>query len=142
MHKYYGIAGALLILAVPYVLTFSTEIGHIENEQSLCPFKMITGFPCPGCGITKSMIFFYDGNIAKSFYYHLFGPFTVLFCVFSIIILTAELLTRKEYFRKILFNKNLSYFLGASLVIYHITRLVFFISSNNIDSILEQSIWK
>jgi hypothetical protein len=103
---------------------------------------MITGFPCPGCGITKSMIFFYDGNIAKSFYYHLFGPFTVLFCVFSIIILTAELLTRKEYFRKILFNKNLSYFLGASLVIYHITRLVFFISSNNIDSILEQSIWK
>ena len=73
--------------------------GHIETEQSLCPFKLLTGFPCPGCGITKSLIFLYKGNFLKSIYYHLFGPFTFLFCFTAIIILSAELVTKKEYFQ-------------------------------------------
>ena len=49
---------------------------HIETEQSLCPFKLLTGFPCPGCGITKSMIFLYEGDFLKSIYYSLLPTFT------------------------------------------------------------------
>jgi hypothetical protein len=140
--KIYGIAGALLILAFPYFIMLYNDNGHIETSQSLCPFKMVTGFPCPGCGITKSLIFLYEGNFSKSFYYHLFGPFTFLFCIITIIVLTIELLTRKDYFQGLIYNKKIAYFLGATLAIYHFTRIIFFISTNDLDNILQQSIWK
>jgi hypothetical protein len=140
--KIYGIAGALLILAIPYFIMLYNDNEHIETSQSLCPFKMLTGFPCPGCGITKSLIFLYEGNFSKSIYYHLFGPFTFLFCIIAIIVLTIELLTKKEYFQKILYSKKLAYFLGTTLAVYHLTRVIFFVSANNLDDILRQSIWK
>ena len=115
---------------------------HLETAQSLCPFKMLTGFPCPGCGITKSIIFLYEGNISKSLYYHLFGPFVVVFSIVSIIVLTTELITKKEYFQRILFSTKLAYFLGGTLAVYHLTRLIYFVSTNSVDDILRQSIWK
>ena len=142
VRKILGIAGALLTLAIPYFIMLQNDNRHIETEQSLCPFKLLTGFPCPGCGITKSLIFFYEGDFLKSIYYHLFGPFTFLFCIIAIVVLTAELVTKKEYFQKILYSKKLAYTLGTTLAIYHLTRLIFFISTNNIYDILRQSIWK
>lgn len=139
--KLYGIAGSLLILAIPYFIMLHSDNAHIETAQSLCPFKMLTGFPCPGCGITKSIMFLYEGDLSKSIFYHLFGPFTFLFCIIAIIVLTIELLTKKEFFHKILYNKRLAYFLGTTLTIYHLTRIIFFVSTNNLDDILRQSIW-
>ena len=116
--------------------------GHIETDQSICPFKMITGFPCPGCGITKSLIFLYEGDFGKSIYYHLFGPLTLLFCIAAILVLSLELVTKKEYFQNILYSKKLAYVLGSTLAVYHLVRLVVVITANNIDEILQQSIWK
>ncbi|HLK28632.1 MAG TPA: DUF2752 domain-containing protein [Puia sp.] len=140
--KLYGIAGALIVLAVPYIIMLSNSNAHLETAQSFCPFKMLTGFPCPGCGITKSLIFLYEGNLSKSIYYHLFGPMVFLFCIIAIIVLTTELINGKEYFRSILFNTKIAYFLGSALAIYHLTRVIYFISSNSFDEILRQSIWK
>lgn len=118
------------------------SIGHIETDQSICPFKMLSGFPCPGCGITKSLVFLYAGDFVKSIYYHLFGPLTFLFCIVAIFVLSLELITKKEYFQNILFNKKIAYVLGSTLAVYHIIRLILFISTNNIDAILKESIWK
>ena len=134
--KLYGIAGALVTLAIPYLIMFSSNVSTLEHSQSLCPFKMLTGFPCPGCGITKSIIFLYDGNIAKSMSYHIFGPFVVLFCLIIIAVLTLSLITGKLYFTSILYNKKLAYSLAIVLAIYHLFRLCNFIAENNFDSIL------
>lgn len=140
--KILGIAGALLTLTFPFFVMLQSANRPIETEQSLCPFKLLTGFPCPGCGITKSLIFLYKGDIEKSLYYHLFGPLTFLFCLAAIITLSIELLTQKDYFQKILYSKKIAYSLGIVLALYHLSRLVYFISTNNIDDILRQSMWK
>jgi hypothetical protein len=103
---------------------------------------MASGMPCPGCGITKSIFFFYTGNFYKSLHYHLFGIPFILFCVASIITLSLEIFTGKSYFRKYLFNIQLGYSLGLLLSIYHLIRLVQFISTHSIDEILKESIWK
>jgi hypothetical protein len=115
---------------------------HLETAQSLCPLKMLTGFPCPGCGITKSLVYFYEGDLGRSLTFHLFGPFLVLFSLATIIVLTTELITKKEYFNAYLYNKKTAYFLAAILVVYHIIRLVYFIKTNDFDSILKESIWR
>jgi hypothetical protein len=140
--KIYGIIGAFITLMVPFFLMFFNQNNHLETDQSLCPLKMLTGFPCPGCGITKSLVYFYEGDLQKSLYYHLFGPLVVAFCITTIAVLSTELITKKEYFNKLLFNKKLAYGLAIFLATYHFIRIIYFIKNNSMDDILHQSIWK
>jgi hypothetical protein len=140
--KIYGIIGAFITLMVPFFLIFFNQNTHLETDQSLCPLKMLSGFPCPGCGITKSLVYFYEGDLQKSLYYHILGPFVIAFCVAVIVVLSAELVTQKEYFTKLLFNKKLAYGLAIFLATYHFIRIIYFINNNSIDDILRQSIWR
>lgn len=140
--KLYGIAGALITLTIPLLLLLQNGNHHLETDQSFCPFKMLTGFPCPGCGITKSLVYFYEGDIYKSLRYHILGPFVIAFCVFTIVVLTTELITQKEYFEKWLYSRKLAYGLAIFLAAYHIIRLIYFVYDNSSDSILQQSIWR
>jgi hypothetical protein len=140
--KIYGIIGATITLMVPFFLMFFNGNNHLETDQSLCPFKMITGFPCPGCGITKSLVYFYEGDFYKSISYHILGPFVIVFSLIAIVVLTTELITKKEYFNAVIYNKKLAYGLGFFLVGYHIIRLILFMKNNSLDSILKESIWR
>ncbi|MFB9064167.1 DUF2752 domain-containing protein [Flavobacterium branchiarum] len=139
--KIYGIIGAVITLMVPFFLMLNNHNDHLETDQSFCPFKMLTGFPCPGCGITKSLVYFYQGDLYKSVSYHILGPFVIAFCWVTIIVLVTELITKKEYFNTLLYNKKLAYGLGIFLAIYHFIRIIFFVNNNSFDSILQQSIW-
>ncbi len=127
---------------VPFFLMLLSSGTKLENEQSFCPFKMLTGFPCPGCGITKSLVYFYEGDWYKSIYYHILGPFVILFCIVTIVVLITEIITKKEYFNQYMYNKKLAYGLGVFLGAYHLIRVIFFIQDHSIDEILIQSIWK
>jgi hypothetical protein len=140
--KIYGIIGALITLLVPYILLLNNGNHHLETDQSFCPFKMLTGFPCPGCGITKSLVYFYEGDLPKSLHYHILGPFVIAFSLLTIIVLTTELITKKEYFNRWLYSKKLAYGLGIFLAVYHIIRLGYFIHDNSWSSIAHQSIWQ
>lgn len=140
--KIYGIIGALITLLIPFFLMFFNQDNHLEKDQSFCPFKMLTGFPCPGCGITKSLVYFYEGDLQKSLYYHILGPFVILFCLITIAVLATELITKKKYFNRLLFNKKLAYGLAIFLATYHFIRIIYFINSNSFDAILRQSIWR
>jgi hypothetical protein len=140
--KIYGITGAVITLVIPYFLLLNNSNHHLETDQSLCPFKMLTGFPCPGCGITKSLVYFYEGDMYKSFSYHILGPFVIAFALLTIMVLSAELITKKEYFTKWLYNRKLAYGLAIFLGVYHFIRLIYFINSNSWDSIVHQSIWR
>jgi hypothetical protein len=115
---------------------------HLKNDQSLCPFKLLTGFPCPSCGITKSIVYFYQGDILKSISYHILGPAVVFFCVLTIVLLLVELKTKKEFFNQYLYNKKTAYGLAIFIGVYHIIRLIYFIYEHSLDEILKESIWK
>lgn len=140
--KIYGIIGAVFTLMIPFFLLFFDQSNHLETDQSLCPIKMLSGFPCPGCGITKSMVYFYEGDLYKSLYYHILGPFVIVFCIVAIAVLSTELITKKEYFNHLLFNKKLAYGLAIFLATYHFIRIIYFIRNNSIDDVLQQSIWR
>ena len=138
--KIIGISGALLALLIPAIILLLNP--HLEGDQSLCPFKMLTGFPCPGCGLTKSMVFFYEGDWNKSLSYHIFGPAFIFFCVLAIVTLSTELVTKKEYFKKLLFNIRVAYVAGLMLGSYHLVRLFYFVMEHNVNDILKESVWR
>lgn len=142
LYRILGITGALLTLVIPFFLWLNNTNHKLDKEQSFCPLKATTGFPCPSCGITKSMVYFYDGNFVKSLGYHLFGPLVVGFCLFIIVLFAIELKTKKVYFRKWFFNRKLACYLAFFLIGYHIIRLFFFVQEHSWNEIVKQSIWR
>lgn len=129
------------MLVIPFLIYYKDN-GSLESEQSFCPFKMLTGFPCPGCGITKSIVYFYDGNIYKSLLHHLFGPFIVVLCLFLLVKFTIEFKQNKTFI-DISYNnrKKIAYSIAVILFCYHIIRVVYFIYSHSYSEILKESIW-
>lgn len=47
--------------------------------RAFCPMVVLTGFPCPGCGLTRSILFFLTGQWERSFYIHPLGGIVVCF---------------------------------------------------------------
>ncbi len=52
--------------------------GWVEAGPSFCPFRMTTGLPCPGCGLTRSVVALAHGDLGGSLYFHPLGLLVVL----------------------------------------------------------------
>ena len=58
-----------------------------ENSPLFCIFHKLSGWLCPGCGMTRSLLCFFTGQFEMSFYFNPFGPLVAL-ALISIWILT------------------------------------------------------
>lgn len=56
---------------------------HIVFD-AFCPSVILAGLPCPGCGITRSILFLLTGQWKRSFYVHPMGVVLVLFAIYCI----------------------------------------------------------
>jgi hypothetical protein len=65
------LAGAL-ILNPPDPVSHQVTFGE-QHMPSLCTFKNLTGLPCPGCGLVRSVTAIVHGDIAGSLAYHRLG---------------------------------------------------------------------
>lgn len=52
--------------------------GGIEDGPVLCPFRALTGLPCPGCGLTRSWVYLMHGDVAPALASNWFGPVLIL----------------------------------------------------------------
>lgn len=41
---------------------------------TLCPFALLLGYPCPGCGMGRSLWACFNGELISAFTYHPLGP--------------------------------------------------------------------
>jgi len=58
-------------------VSFLLSPDHIEDGPVLCPFRAITGLPCPGCGLTRSWVYAAHGWWRESFASNPFGMVVV-----------------------------------------------------------------
>jgi hypothetical protein len=69
----------LLVSAAAFMLTALQYLpvradGSIGGVGDICPFRHLTGFPCPLCGMTRSMLCFFQGDWHASLLWHPLGP--------------------------------------------------------------------
>jgi len=62
---------AIICLVIYYLLT--NEVFH-----AFCPMVIVTGLPCPGCGVTRSIFYLLTGQISRSFALSPFAIFWIL----------------------------------------------------------------
>ncbi len=73
-------------------------MGYIKEYLAAgapCIFNRITGYYCPGCGGTRSVIAFLHGHFIQSFIYHPLVPYTAFACLFLLINKIRSLKTDK-----------------------------------------------
>lgn len=82
-------AGGLVIAAL-------LPAGGIEDGPVLCPFRALTGLPCPGCGLTRSWVYLMHGDIGSSLASNWFGPVLILAVVVLAVVSIRSRLTGKR----------------------------------------------
>ena len=66
---------SLLLLA----LAAATPAARVDRGPVLCPVRRATGRPCPGCGLTRSLVRLLHGDLRRSVAAHPLGlPLGVL----------------------------------------------------------------
>lgn len=54
-------------------------VDHIEDGPIICPFRRLTGLPCPGCGLTRSWTYLMHGRWHDALWANPFGPVLIAF---------------------------------------------------------------
>lgn len=76
----YPYSTLVAILAIIGGYSFLLLMDHSwgEDHFTTCPFKLLTGIPCPGCGMGRATLSLLEGNVSQSFYYNILCiPFTI-----------------------------------------------------------------
>ncbi|MDY6863391.1 MAG: DUF2752 domain-containing protein [Thermodesulfobacteriota bacterium] len=56
----------------------------LDNSPLLCPFKTLTGIPCPGCGMGRAFLSLAGFQICDAFKFHPFSFFLLSFFLLQI----------------------------------------------------------
>lgn len=96
-------------------------IEWIEQHQSPCLIRSITGHECPGCGLQSAMIALLRGNISDSIYKHP-GLIPMLVCILFLIF---------HLIFKIKNGHNIIIFLIFFVLIVFISNFIWKLASHN-----------
>ena len=61
--------------------SYANGIVWLQNHLLTCPFKRLTGYDCPGCGLQRSVIALLQGNVVKSLQLY---PATILIILIAL----------------------------------------------------------
>ena len=64
---------AIIISCGVYLYLFGIDFTNYLPHFSICPFRAITGIPCPGCGMTRAMLHLGQLKILKALALNLFS---------------------------------------------------------------------
>lgn len=106
----------LILLLIAYLL-----IGDYFHIYIFCPIKKITGFYCPGCGVTRMCLSILKGNFYQAFRYNplifLLLPFFILYYLDYLVRLYKG---KKPIFQHL--EPGIWYFLIIVFLIYGVLR--------------------
>jgi len=77
-------AGRVALVAIAWLLTreVSMRVNGFDDGPVLCPWRLITGYPCPGCGGIRAMSSIAVGQFEQAW---LLNPITFLACFVVIV---------------------------------------------------------
>ncbi|NLD47964.1 MAG: DUF2752 domain-containing protein [Clostridiaceae bacterium] len=92
----YFILILLFIIVSSFFLQVKNDSGYIPLGRGIqipetCFFKLVTGYNCPSCGLTRSFISISHLDFVNAFRYNAAGLLAYLLCVLQIILRTMKM---------------------------------------------------
>lgn len=115
-----GLAGVAAVGAA-----FALDPAHIDDGPVLCPFRLLTGLPCPGCGLTRSWVYLAHGQWSDAWLANPFGIVSML-GVLAFVLAVVVALVRRAAVPDIarLLSSRAFLSVGAVWIAYGVGRLV------------------
>jgi hypothetical protein len=109
---------------IAFVLTFGLYFAFLElvNSGTKCIFKNTTGIPCPGCGMTRSFLHLFHGELPEAFHDH---PLFFTIPIILVISLLLNVYKDNIKLKKVLVS-ILSLIVIAFVVVFIIRMVLFF----------------
>lgn len=80
-------------------------VSSVDGGQPTCILRILTGMPCPGCGMTRSWVHLAHGDVATAFELNLFGPIGMAAAA-GLVVYTAVSLARRRPPQRLLDQLN------------------------------------
>lgn len=94
--KLYLLLAVLVLLGYLWLFYSISNHGVSSCDFGIgCPFKLITGIPCPSCGVTRSVILFFNGNLLSAISMNPLGIVVSLLMILLPIGLLFDLIFKK-----------------------------------------------
>ena len=120
-----------IFIALPFIIIITGILIVVSEDytQNLIPclFKSLTGYDCPGCGNTRSVLSLLHGDFPRAVKYNPFPPFAIITGALFYTEWGIRLFGKKKDFR---FITRSALFWGpvlALFIIYYAIRNFFFI---------------
>jgi len=81
---------AYFVTGILCVSAFLTTLRSLRQIPGVCIFRRLTGVPCPGCGLTRSVVATAHLDIATALSFHVFGPLFFVICLTVFGLATAQ----------------------------------------------------
>lgn len=122
MIKYFQIL-AILLLPVYFILPTG------DSHFTICPFFHLTGVPCPGCGMGRSLVHIFHLHFLEALYYN---PFGYLIAVSQCYVISSFFFPSliEIYIKQQKQFKILQYLFGFSFITYGLIRIWSFASGD------------
>jgi hypothetical protein len=73
----------LTLVAPVAVIAFLALITPSDDGPTICPFALLTGTACPGCGMTRAAAYLLRGDWVTAIDYHPLAPFVAAMAIGS-----------------------------------------------------------
>lgn len=113
------------LCSAPLIGSFFYRYGYRLSFLK-CPLRLLTGIPCPTCGMTRSFVEIAQGNLDAAISYHLFGPTLFLFFLAGVMSLLWELKTNKNQtfiYRRYFAKPSVYFSIGTLYLGYYAVRI-------------------
>jgi Protein of unknown function (DUF2752) len=88
--------GAVTCCAAGGVLTAAVVSPEdVAHGPVVCPFRLVTGLPCPGCGLTRSWVYAMHGRWTAAVFANPFGLVLLAAAVTLVVAVVCSLVRRR-----------------------------------------------
>ncbi|MGV6944623.1 DUF2752 domain-containing protein [Sphingobacterium kyonggiense] len=110
-NKLYRITGIVCFLG----LLWLGFIHYSEAETTVCPIKLTTGYPCPSCGSSRSILAFLQGDFREAIMINPLGIISLIIIIGIILLLLIDIVFKKEFYYRA--YRNVEEFLKTNKLI-------------------------
>jgi hypothetical protein len=115
------------LLAISGTAVLQVGLTSFKLPGWQCPILQLLGIPCPGCGLTRAIVFLFHGEWRQSIAYHAFAPvFLIALLLVGVVAVLPEMprqrvATAAEFWER---RTGITNLLLIGLILYWLARLL------------------